>query len=629
MEPIVYTTVNKLIKQNKLKKSDLLNNKLKSEAAKRLYKDNIRVHKRHYIPKDIKKYFHEEELKGEGLFDALKKIGTTIKHTLTNKSEATEKVDKYVKTVLQGRENFPPKVRTILEKVGDKPVTNINIVRTPVQKVLVEVLNIVSLGAFKERLKQTPYDTLFHLRVDITVEGGQKVSLEKNEVINMEVLSNPLKDENPTVSSNSETRQIQNLIPGLTINSMLNKAREIQGDKFFKYSAYDNNCQDFIIALLQGSNIGTSDDYNFIKQSVQQLFTGVSKKFANFVTTLGRKFNELTKGAGLKGSSVVQSVLFDKDKYTIKEAINWLKKHDFEGREVDEKENTLRFRQVDPDELENYSFRTKEISDGINFVIAYKTRKTNNKYMLKTKELNSEKEIIRKLNKMQDRIRAHHAQTGTVGAGIFDAFAGLGESIKNLFTPAYENAKDYVTRKQGGLASDIVHKGIPLVVGEVAEKATNYIPGLGAVVDGRQEGRKLGKQLSDYIGQTTGVGVKQRRKKSDKQVVETMHIDINSHNAETGGKNKMGGDGVRKKRGRKPMKELSYEKYSHAKNEPLRQLIEAREEQADKQLKKDLGAALKKITGGGLDKAPKGRLKKGSPEAKEWARKMREARNKK
>jgi hypothetical protein len=52
------------------------------------------------------------------------------------------------------------------------------------------------------------------------------------------------------------------------------------------------------------------------------------------------------------GGSEVQSVLFDKDKWTVEDAKQWLKDHDFKGLEVDQTENTLRFRQHDPGQYE-------------------------------------------------------------------------------------------------------------------------------------------------------------------------------------------------------------------------------------------------------------------------------------
>jgi len=61
----------------------------------------------------------------------------------------------------------------------------------------------------------------------------------------------------------------------------------------------------------------------------------------------------------------IQSIIFDKDKFTKEEAKKWLKDHDYTSGKVDEPEdgNTLRFRQRDPEDYDK--FRTIEITDGV------------------------------------------------------------------------------------------------------------------------------------------------------------------------------------------------------------------------------------------------------------------------
>jgi hypothetical protein len=63
----------------------------------------------------------------------------------------------------------------------------------------------------------------------------------------------------------------------------------------------------------------------------------------------------------------VQSIIFDKDKFSLNKAKDWLKNHNYKT-DVDEKENTYRFRQNEP----NYkSYSTKEITSGIKMIFGY------------------------------------------------------------------------------------------------------------------------------------------------------------------------------------------------------------------------------------------------------------------
>ena len=79
-------------------------------------------------------------------------------------------------------------------------------------------------------------------------------------------------------------------------------------------------------------------------------------------------------------NSYVQSVVFDKSMFDKKSASEWLKKHNYVNKGVDDKENTLRFRQVNPSYIKKMgftNFKNKKIGkkSGIMLVLAYKSGK--------------------------------------------------------------------------------------------------------------------------------------------------------------------------------------------------------------------------------------------------------------
>ena len=584
-----YTTINKLKKDGIIKDSDLIGKMLTSEKAKDLYKTNIRVHHKHYIPKDKRKYFHDEEMAGGriNIGKAFKKFGSMTKHTFENLGNKTikginkgaeaikdfgehavDKIEEYGDVVLHGRNDYPPKVRDLIKKYGNKRIKKITIDRTPVPDVLTGALNAVSFGAFGKRFGRLPYDELFHLRLDLVFEDGTRLAVEKNEVINMY--------ENPKKLKGGEQKEIISIPPELTLNKMLEEGQKIQGKKWFRYSAYNNNCQDFIIALVNGSNIGDQQDREFIKQNTESLFKGDSflRKFANTVTDIGGKVNEITTGAGLDNESEIQSIVFNKDSWTKKKAINWLKKHNYEGLDCDEKENTLRFRQNEPNK--NYKYITKSLPNEIELIITYKNKISNNKYnkMGKSKKhitydsdssdsdsdmegrgIKREKRIIRKMKDLSDEIDEHHkVHGGKINIGR--AFKKLGSTIKKGFeskiskplvhdftrdiikpsekalVPLANKAGDYITAKKGGLASDIITYGIPAassaVLGGLATLATGGNPVAGVAASAL--GSKLGAMGASELKKSTGTGVK-RRGRPSKHMNDLVHIDIGSHNA--------------------------------------------------------------------------------------------------
>jgi len=225
--------------------------------------------------KSINKYFiknpFDEDTQGEGIMNKIK----------------------YINTVINGRNDYPPKVRGIIQKYGNQEIKSIVIRRNPLQSIMNFALNAVSLGGWNKNMEDKPYDTLFHLSIVLTLNNNVRVVIEKNEVINMDTVIK--------VAPKTETEDIPDIQPGLTLNTLLNNAKNRMGSKYFTYSAKDNNCQDFILAVLQANNIGNQEDYSFIKQDTKSLFEGLStlRKVSNSITDLGAKVNEITQGAGL------------------------------------------------------------------------------------------------------------------------------------------------------------------------------------------------------------------------------------------------------------------------------------------------------------------------------------------
>jgi len=62
-----------------------------------------------------------------------------------------------------------------------------------------------------------------------------------------------------------------------------------------------------------------------------------------------------------KNPMVVQSVLFDKKKYTKPKAEKWLRENNFKVKKVDITESLRRYRQLDPQLFDQKSFRMRNI----------------------------------------------------------------------------------------------------------------------------------------------------------------------------------------------------------------------------------------------------------------------------
>ena len=74
-------------------------------------------------------------------------------------------------------------------------------------------------------------------------------------------------------------------------------------------------------------------------------------------------------------SSIVQSVMFNFNRWSVIKAAQWLQDHDFKVKKLDITENYLRFRQVSPTSLKKKGFTqyiTKRIKNDIELIIALK-----------------------------------------------------------------------------------------------------------------------------------------------------------------------------------------------------------------------------------------------------------------
>lgn len=339
--------------------------KIKSTTAERLYKLNIRLEKELYTDLDYKKYFYR--VKGTGLFTRFLE---------------------YFKKGRTGSKGFSQSTQKALNQIGNDPIKSITIMRAPITSQINSLLNTFSFGDFQKRLDETPYDKLFHL--SIIVNGN--IIVEKLELINVQIVSSGGSITGPDNEGTEDLSQPEyktltyGFKPGMTINSLLENCREQMGDyKFYNYSGSTNNCQDFILNLLQANGLGNKEDYEFIKQDVETIFEGKDtlKTFMDYITGLKGIYTELTGGGieqkiPLTGSRV-QSVIFNKKQWTEEKAIEWLTKHNYPGLIVDKKINVLRYRQIEPSILkrEGYKFRILTLPKGIQLVIGFQKHLTD------------------------------------------------------------------------------------------------------------------------------------------------------------------------------------------------------------------------------------------------------------
>jgi len=238
--------------------------------------------------------FQHDVISGDGVISSITNLGKKVYKGAKNTASKIASTAKDVATkVITGNTGMPPNVKSMLDKYGDSIITDMTIARNPVGSALISALSVASMGEFKKNLDNSPYDKLFHLKLIITLQNGIKLALEKVERVSLTKYTKPVKgqeDENVPVDKQ------------ITLGQLYHNAEMAMGDRFYPYSARDNNCQNFILSVLKASGIGGERDYAFIKQDTQSLFGDESflRKLSNTVTDIGARFNVLLQGGKIK-----------------------------------------------------------------------------------------------------------------------------------------------------------------------------------------------------------------------------------------------------------------------------------------------------------------------------------------
>ena len=113
--------------------------------------------------------------------------------------------------------------------------------------------------------------------LELTLDNGQTWILEKIERINL-VKGN---------RSNKSGVEFTSSFPvNKTVNELFNNTRNQMGNKFLPYQSANNNCQVFIMGVLDGNGLNNSELTSFVKQDTKSIFKGnpTLRKFANTLT---------------------------------------------------------------------------------------------------------------------------------------------------------------------------------------------------------------------------------------------------------------------------------------------------------------------------------------------------------
>jgi hypothetical protein len=273
-----------------LKDKITFKNKKKLKSKKDYY-NVIVIPKNKFIPKTFKKkkvdnYItiiygtlkeENKSLSGSGFFDFIKSPLQTIRNLFSRNL-----------TKLSNHS------RDTLASYGNIPIVQIEVIRSPVERIINTLVNFISLGKWNELKAKYGYDKLFHLGIVFTLSTGQKIIMEKIDIVSI----------SPNISTNKDTEYLN--IPinkEYILNKIVDDTQKLMGlDRFYDYNAFTENCQIFCKSILLSQQLYSKEADKFIFQDlsniqnelpqyVPKIMKGVTDT-ANVVAKLiGRGFN--------------------------------------------------------------------------------------------------------------------------------------------------------------------------------------------------------------------------------------------------------------------------------------------------------------------------------------------------
>ncbi len=265
------------------------------------------------------------------------------------------------------RTDYPPKVRKYLT---DTPIKSISVCRKPIQGAVNALLNVVSAGGWQSALKTVGIDKALHLYMVI---NGNTV-LERNHVVEMY---------SGGEQSGSECMRVS--VPlGLTFKKLLESTAARVGASLQVYDARDNSCQVFLTQVLRSNGLLTPQLDSFINQDLKGVFEHLPSfvgSLAKKVTDVAHKADVVVHGVGRirevpadpveKKYRTIQTILFDKGLWTPIKAESWLERNDFKHDSFDDKKHFYRYRQFTPFEGGDFRTFTRNLPEGVEFVMEY------------------------------------------------------------------------------------------------------------------------------------------------------------------------------------------------------------------------------------------------------------------
>ena len=73
----------------------------------------------------------------------------------------------FTKKLIYGSQQLPFSFRQMLEKIGNEQITSLTVIRQPISNAIFTLMNAIQGFQLAHKLKESQYDSLFHLKIRI------------------------------------------------------------------------------------------------------------------------------------------------------------------------------------------------------------------------------------------------------------------------------------------------------------------------------------------------------------------------------------------------------------------------------------------------------------------------------
>ena len=193
-------------------------------------------------------------------------------------------------------ENRPRVINDLISKFGANDIIKIQVCRVAVKPLWEKLINAMSFGVLRERMRERDYDKLFHLYVIIHLDNGDRYRIEKNQ--RMKIIKDPV------ISERTECLPIDVKI---NLAEFLVAPEQVDMKNLYRYNAFSENCQNYVRRLLNANGITQFDD--FIMQNVKDLAPGVVQSIARGITDIAGVADYIRSGGGMAGEGIYENIL--------------------------------------------------------------------------------------------------------------------------------------------------------------------------------------------------------------------------------------------------------------------------------------------------------------------------------